>query len=551
MSDDVGTDRPAVQERVIAGRYILRAELGRGGMGVVWRADDQLISRPVAVKEVRLNENLSDAERADVEHRIMREARTAGRLSDPGVVTVYDVVHDGSSVFIVMELVAAPTLTQLVRRSGPLPPRAVAGIGRQILSALEAAHGAGIVHRDVKPSNIMVAGTGRAKLTDFGIAQAADDPTLTKTGAVVGSPAYIAPERLAGQEASPASDLWSLGAVLYFAIEGQAAFERDTTAATFAAVLNEVPYLTNVQGPLAAAISGMLAASPSGRLTAAQVRSLLNAASAEGPGATPPSGPMVPGQGPVAPGQGPLGTGQGARVMPPGGRPTATVSGHGRPVGPMAEAADPPVPALRSRARKPSWVKITGTVVAVVLVAAAAAAFAGYDVGSSSGKKQGQKTAARPSDAVTVYTLGGPQAQFPSLEPNSNNICQSGPPFVPGTPTYQNGDCTKSHDLEIYFQTDIVSDTFDYVSGVADTPKVPYPGVPQLTALARELCWTNRAMTRKWTNPQGSHYSYYALIPSADLWNGTHLPTGWVPDDKITCLMTNTPGRQLPADMSQ
>ena len=271
----------------------------------------------------------------------------------------------------------------------------MAEIGRQVLSALEAAHGAGIVHRDVKPSNIMVGASGRAKLTDFGIAQAADDPTLTKTGAVIGSPAYLAPERLAGQEATPASDLWSLGAVLYFAIEGEAAFERETTAATFGAVLNEVPYLTNVQGPLAAAVSGMLAASPKGRLTAPQVRTLLDAVGADGTGASGPHGTMAQ---------------HGTVMMSAAGMPTAALgipgqAGGGGDPGGTAAAAPP----------KWSWARVAGTFAAAVLVTAAVAGFAGYGAGSGSGKKA-QKTAdILPSDVVKVYTLGGAGTDFPRL----------------------------------------------------------------------------------------------------------------------------------------
>ncbi|MBS2550084.1 serine/threonine protein kinase [Catenulispora sp. NL8] len=524
MSDDVDTEQLAPPERVIAERYILRTELGRGGMGVVWRAEDRIIARPVAVKEMRLADGVTTSERAEFEQRILREARTAGRLNDPAVVTVYDVVHDNGSVFIVMELVEAPTLAQLVRRSGPLSPRAVADIGRQVLSALEAAHGAGIVHRDVKPSNIMVGHNGRAKLTDFGIAQAVDDPTLTKTGAVIGSPAYLAPERLSGQEASAASDLWSLGAVLYFAIEGKPAFERDTTAATFGAVLNEVPYLTNVQGPLAAAISGMLATSPEGRLTAPQVRTLLDAVAAD-------STKSVP---------------QGTMVMPASGAPTATMSIGGPPPadGTAAGIAVSP-PAKRS------WARIAGTFAAAVLVTGAVAGFAGYDTGSSSGKKQAQKADAGPWNAVTVYSLGGVGADFPNLALNSQATCMSGPPFAPGTPTYQNSnDCSGPHDVELYYQTDMINPPYDNNDATSDSPDVPYPGVAQLTAMARQMCWADRQMTAAWTDPKGSQYSYFALIPSENLWTDKNLPSGWGPDDKVSCLMTNAPGKQLPGDTS-
>lgn len=521
MSDDVDTERLAPTERVIAERYVLRTELGRGGMGIVWRAEDRIIGRAVAVKEMRLAEDVTPSERADFEQRILREARTAGRLNDPAVVTVFDVVHDNGSVFIVMELVEAPTLAQLVRRSGPLTPRAVADMGRQVLSALEAAHGAGIVHRDVKPSNIMVAGTGRAKLTDFGIAQAADDPTLTKTGSVIGSPAYLAPERLSGHEASPASDLWSLGAVLYFAIEGRAAFERDTTAATFGAVLNEVPYLTNAHGPLAAAVSGMLSSAPEGRLTASQVRTLLDAVTADRASDVAPQGTMLM-----------YGSGGPTSALGMPGQP-------GQPVGPPGMTAA--VPPKRSRA------KVAGMFAAAALVAAAVAGFAGYGAGSDAGKKQAHKADVQPSDAVKVFTLGGPGTDFPSLPIGSGQSCMSGPPFLPGTPTYQDAQCSGSHDLELYYRTTVTNSSFSSYGSDGDGP-IPYPGVAELTALGRQLCWADRLIAPT-ANPVGSHYDYYALIPSDNLWNGQHLPANWHANQDVYCVMTNSAG-QLPGDTS-
>lgn len=266
-----------VRPRLIAERYALLDELGRGGMGVVWRAEDRVIGRQVAVKELRLPEGAEDA--GVFQERVLREVRTGGRLNDPAVVTVYDVVTDGDTSYIVMELVEAPTLSALVRQNGPLPAPQVAAIGEQVLAALRAAHEAGIVHRDVKPGNIMVAPNVRVKLTDFGIAQAVDDPRLTTSGMIVGSPAFMAPERVAGHAATPASDLWSLGATLFFAVEGQVAFERPTTAATLHAIVNEVPYLSRTQGPLASAIMGLLTANPEGRLTAEQAQGLLTTAS--------------------------------------------------------------------------------------------------------------------------------------------------------------------------------------------------------------------------------------------------------------------------------
>jgi serine/threonine protein kinase len=237
----------ATGPRIVAGRYALLGELGRGGMGVVWRAQDQVIGRQVAIKELKFPDGVEDA--SVLSERMLREVRAAGRLNDPAVVTVYDVVNEGGATYIVMELVEAPTLADLVRERGPLPAQQVAQVGERVLSALRAAHAAGIVHRDVKPANIMVAPDGRVKLTDFGIAHATDDPRLTTSGMIVGSPAFMAPERVEGRDAMPESDLWSLGTTLFFAAEGIVAFERSTTAATLHAIMTEAPYLTRVQGP--------------------------------------------------------------------------------------------------------------------------------------------------------------------------------------------------------------------------------------------------------------------------------------------------------------
>lgn len=268
---------PGTQTRLIGGRYQVLQELGRGGMGVVWRAWDQVIGREVAIKELHLPDGVPPAEREVYEARVLREARTAGRLNDPAVVTVHDVLAESGTTYIVMELVQAVTLQQHVAQHGPLSPEQAAELARQVLSALESAHAAGIVHRDVKPSNIMVA-DGRVKLTDFGIAQALDDPRLTSSGAIVGSPSFMAPERLQGSDATPASDLWSLGATLFFAVEGWMPFERPTTAATLNAVLGEPPQLSGPHGVVGSVITGLLISDPRARFTARQVRALLDSA---------------------------------------------------------------------------------------------------------------------------------------------------------------------------------------------------------------------------------------------------------------------------------
>jgi serine/threonine protein kinase len=260
--------------RLIAGRYAISAELGRGGMGVVWRGEDQFLGRPVALKELATPPGASPVHL----ERVLREARTAARLTDPGVVTVYDVVSEHGATFIVMELVVAPTLADVIGREGPLANDRVAAIGLQVLGALESAHAAGIVHRDVKPSNIMVLPGDRVKLADFGIARAMDDPGLTQTGGVMGSPGYMPPELFAGAGPSPASDLWSLGATLFHAAEGRAPFQRTTTAATLHAIMYDQPVFENCRGPLAEAVRGLLTQSTSDRLGAPGVRRLLETA---------------------------------------------------------------------------------------------------------------------------------------------------------------------------------------------------------------------------------------------------------------------------------
>jgi serine/threonine protein kinase len=225
--------------RVIAGRYRLQAPIGRGAMGVVWRAHDQLLDREVAIKEVVLPPGLTPAERDVLYERTFREARASARLNHPGVVTVHDVVEAGGRPWIVMELVRARSLQDMIEQEGSLPHRRVAEIGLQTLAALRHAHEKGILHRDVKPSNVLITDSGRVVLTDFGIAQAEGDSTLTQTGLVMGSPAYIPPERARGERAVPASDLWSLGATLYAAVEGRSPYERSDAMSSLAAALSE------------------------------------------------------------------------------------------------------------------------------------------------------------------------------------------------------------------------------------------------------------------------------------------------------------------------
>jgi hypothetical protein len=258
--------------RIVADRYALGRPVGRGGMGVVWHARDLVLGREVAVKEVVLPPTLPDAERRAAQARVVREARAAARLNHPSAVTVYDVVQDQGGTFIVMELVGAPTLAELVRAEGPLPPERVAEIGAQVASALEAAHRAGIVHRDVTPGNVMVSEDGTAKLADFGVASLQGDPRLTSAGLAIGSPAYMAPEQAKGEPTGPSTDYWGLGATMFYAVEGQAPFDQGSSIATLTAVVNQDPRPMRRAGPLAPLLTALLAKNPARRPPAIALR---------------------------------------------------------------------------------------------------------------------------------------------------------------------------------------------------------------------------------------------------------------------------------------
>ncbi|MBB4704765.1 serine/threonine-protein kinase [Sphaerisporangium siamense] len=260
----------------MAGRYQLEEQIGRGGMGVVWRAHDELLDRAVAVKEVRYPGDPDDDEVAELNRRTLREARAAGRLSHPNVVVVHDVIEEGGRPWIVMQLIESRSLGQVLREDGPLPVRMVAEIGLQVMEALRTAHAAGVLHRDVKPENVLLTDDGRVVLTDFGIARMETDTTMTRTG-LVGTPAFIAPERLRGSPAQRESDLWSLGATLYAAVEGRPPHDKGMAMATMHAVLTDEPEPAPRAGRLGPVLLGLLEKNPARRLTADQAERLLRA----------------------------------------------------------------------------------------------------------------------------------------------------------------------------------------------------------------------------------------------------------------------------------
>lgn len=291
---DVDAGSTTSQTRLVAGRYRLLDAVGSGGMGVVWRAQDERLGRQVAVKEIRPPAGITGPEYDDLRERTLREARAAARLSTPGAVAVHDVVESDGRPYVVMELLHGRSLSAVVAEDGPLPPAEVARIGLSLLVTLSAAHRAGILHRDVKPANVVLEADGRVVLTDFGIAKAAGDPQLTSTGVLLGSPAYIAPERARGQEAGPPSDLYALGATLFTAVEGRPPFAGPDAMATLLAVVGGERQPMAAAGPLEAALTRLLDVDPQRRPSAAEAETLLRTAERESRAADVPAGQAVP-----------------------------------------------------------------------------------------------------------------------------------------------------------------------------------------------------------------------------------------------------------------
>ncbi|HEX5566483.1 MAG TPA: protein kinase [Streptomyces sp.] len=265
--------------RLLGGRYRLGDVLGRGGMGTVWRAEDEVLGRTVAVKELRFPSSVDEEEKRRLITRTLREAKAIARIRSSSVITVYDVVDEDDRPWIVMELVEGRSLAEILREDGPLEPRRAAEVGLAVLDVLRAAHREGILHRDVKPSNVLIADEdGRVVLTDFGIAQVEGDPSLTSTGMLVGAPSYIAPERARGRRPGPPSDLWSLGGLLYAAVEGRPPYDKGSAIATLTAVMTEPLEPPVRAGALEEVIHGLLRKDPEQRLDEPAARALLEAA---------------------------------------------------------------------------------------------------------------------------------------------------------------------------------------------------------------------------------------------------------------------------------
>ncbi|MBB3076304.1 serine/threonine protein kinase [Streptomyces violarus] len=264
------------RERLLAGRYRLGEVLGRGGMGTVWRAEDETLGRTVAVKELRFPTNIDQEEKRRLITRTLREAKAIARIRNNSAVTVFDVVQEDDRPWIVMELVEGKSLAEVIREDGLLEPKRAAEVGLAVLDVLRSAHREGILHRDVKPSNVLISEDGRVVLTDFGIAQVEGDPSITSTGMLVGAPSYISPERARGHKPGPAADLWSLGGLLYASVEGAPPYDKGSAIATLTAVMTEPLEEPKNAGPLKDVIHGLLTKDPAKRLDDAAARKMLN-----------------------------------------------------------------------------------------------------------------------------------------------------------------------------------------------------------------------------------------------------------------------------------
>ncbi|WP_442930791.1 serine/threonine-protein kinase [Micromonospora sp. NBC_00421] len=412
-------------------------------MGRVWLARDEMLHRDVAVKEVVPPHWLAESERAELRLRTLREARTAARLNHPNVVRIYDVVHDGDSPWIVMEYVASRSVQQLLGDDGPLDPHRVAGIGLAVLAALRAAHAAGVLHRDVKPHNVLVADDGRVVLTDFGLATFdGGDGAMTGPGMVLGSPQFVAPERARDGVSDPRTDLWSLGATLYAAVEGQSPYARSSAMATLSALATEPPDPVRRAGPLRPVLDGLLCRDPDRRLTAAEAEPLLRAALAatsRPPGdPAPRSADPAAERGDPAPRSGGPAAERRGRTLSSGG-PAAAVpaadpasgpagAGWGGPTEGASTGDTPPLPVgvLRRRRRRTVLVAVA---VAGTLLAGTGTTFALHNGGaapSSPGGGAGDPVARpaafpcaapAPADATPVRSAPPPSAERFGLVP--------------------------------------------------------------------------------------------------------------------------------------
>ena len=401
-----------VAGRLLARRYRLESVLGRGGMGTVWRAKDEVLGREVAVKQLRFTAGVGEDERHRLIARALTEAKAIARIRHTSAVTVYDVVEEDDRPWIVMELVESRSLSEVIREDGVLPPRRAARIALDLLGVLAEAHRSGIVHRDVKPSNVLIGHDGRVVLTDFGIARVEGDPSVTSTGMLVGAPSYISPERARGGIPGAAADLWSLGATLYAMVEGYPPYDKGSALSTLTAVMTEELTLPRNAGSLTPVIQGLLRKDPVERLDVAAARRMLQAVLAE---------PAVPEQ--RTPAAAPVV--EPTRVQPlPAAPPPAPAPAPATVQSSVGGFTPGPV----RRSRRP----LLALLVALVVVAAAGVLVAvlAHHHGKRTG---GQKGGAAASSSVSAAAAASRPAAGPKAGSGSGSAQTSGPASAPAS----------------------------------------------------------------------------------------------------------------------
>ncbi|MDT9692151.1 protein kinase [Streptomyces sp. P9(2023)] len=526
---------------VLGGRYRVTAMIGRGGMGVVARAVDQVLNREVAVKVLRAYTDASAAELADLRIRMEREAQAAARIRHSGVVTVHDVVEERGLPVIVMELVDGPSLDDVLTERGPLDPREVAAIGAKIMDALDAAHRAGVLHRDVKPGNVLLERSGRVVLTDFGIAsmEATDGDAmakLTQSGQIVGSLDYLPPERAQGQEPGPASDIWSLGMTLYAAVEGTAPFRRTSAWSTLAAIVTEALPEAQRSGPLAPVLRALMAKDPRQRPDAAQARAMLEAVAA-GTSPTPTPPPVqapapapVPAPGPVTPPLGAFGPAvappqqpvpqPGIQPVPQPGMQPGIPAGRGS----RSETRTAIVRARRRRSRT-----VVAAAVATVLVGGGVA----YALMNKDGEPGGTPQAAPPTTSAPAdgdMSGAGGLTDDPTAPGDLTSMAPDGTPT--GTPTKPS---TKTP-----------------TTSPADDKPTTTPSAPPRTATPSTTVKEPTPLSTACTGWAHSNRSdgYGNLSQNSHLYTGPYSDCGWVTPVKdgvkvyYHCYVTNAHGNK-------
>ncbi|MFB7463543.1 serine/threonine-protein kinase [Streptomyces sp. NPDC056224] len=537
--------------KVLGGRYRVTAMVGRGGMGVVARAVDELLNREVAVKVLRAYTDASAAELADLRARMQREAQAAARIRHRGVVTVHDVTDDEGLPVIVMELVEGPSLDDVLAERGALAPHEAAAIGAELMDALDAAHRAGVLHRDVKPGNVLMERGGRVVLTDFGIAsmEAGEDDAmakLTRSGEIVGSLDYLPPERAQGREPGPASDIWSLGMTLYAAVEGTSPFRRTSVWSTLSAIVGEPLPEPRRAGPLAPVLRALMAKEPESRPTADQARAMLRQVAA---GSTVPAPPV-----PAAPAHVPTPAPVSAQPAPTA--PSAAASSAPAPAGfgpppayqqpqpqpfPQPPHVGPPPPTAPTRHAGAAEGRPPRRSRTVIAAAAAAAVLAAGGVAYAvtdgyGGRGGGRAQAARPgagaaSDSGRPSTGGAsggaaaPSASPPAGSPGKPSATSSSKPGT--TPRASASSAAKPTPVPTgcggWSHRDPAPGTYGYMSGDHHLETGPYQTCPavSLAKTGTKLwyhCYVVNAHGNKWT---------YVRI------DGTKT-SGWMSNDNLT-----------------